>query len=148
MTTVYFIKLILVVCVAFISNKNLQKSHIYKMSHCCIQCICVALDLFLKQDVLSPFITCFFFFFAHQTLIAQCNLLKRSTFSSNIFSFLKYTTYITHIFFYFKNSIVGCTMYLQPLCWHQISKDTLHSQNAKREECSFNMYTLHTFIYR
>lgn len=27
-------------------------------------------------------------------------------------------------------------MYLQPLCWHQISKDTLHSQNAKREECS------------
>ncbi len=30
MTTVYFIKLILVVRVALDSNKNLQKSHIYK----------------------------------------------------------------------------------------------------------------------
>lgn len=126
MTTVYFIKFILVVCVAFISNKNLQKSHIYKMSRC-IQCIYVALDLLLKQNVLFCHLSLFFF------CTSDLNRTMQLTFSSNVFSFLKYTTYITLIF---EKTLVGCTRYLQPLCWHQISKDTLHSQNAKREECS------------
>lgn len=45
MTTVYFIKLILVVCVAFNSNKNLQKSHIYKNV---ILFMFITLDLFLQ----------------------------------------------------------------------------------------------------
>lgn len=45
MTTVYFIKWILVVCVALDSNKNLQKSHIYKNV---ILIVFITLDLFLQ----------------------------------------------------------------------------------------------------
>lgn len=45
MTTVYFIKWILVVCVALDSNKNLQKSHIYKNV---ILIMFITLDLFLQ----------------------------------------------------------------------------------------------------
>lgn len=111
------------------------------MSHC-ISCICFALDLFLKQNVLFPT----YHLFLHIRLNRTMQFTEKIDIFIKHFSFLKYTTYITLIFF--KKSIVDCTMYLQPFCWHQISKDTLHSQNAKREECFFNMYTLHTFIYR
>lgn len=45
MTTVYFIKWILVVCVALDSNKNLQKFHIYKNV---ILILFITLDLFLQ----------------------------------------------------------------------------------------------------
>lgn len=93
MTTVYFIKLILVVCVALDSNKNLQKIHIYKNL---ILILFITLDLFFTiKCTFSPFNA----FLTLQTFIIQCNLLKdQYFFVLNIcIFFFKYTTYTTFI---------------------------------------------------
>lgn len=91
MTTVYFIKLSLVLCVAFNSNKNLQKNIPY------IQKIILFLSI-----TLFYFTSKMFFFpriLALQTLSTMHFTEKDYFYVLNIWIFLEYTTYTTFTFF-------------------------------------------------
>lgn len=104
MTTVYFIKWILVVCVALDSNKNLQKSLIYK--NVILSCLSLLFYFFNKM-----------YFFPNERILSTSDFhhTMQLTEKTNIFFFVlnicisfffKYTTYTTFIIFFLQYVVI------------------------------------------
>lgn len=123
----------LVLCVALESNKNLQKSNMYKN----VTFFCFTLQFTIKLD------NRFDAFYALQTFITQYNLLKRPIINS-FFVFCFLCLLIHHI----HHTRFICIMsYVTAISWRQSLVNRHPSQSGLGEECSFTHVHLHTFIY-